>query len=277
MKKYQNKPKVSRDEFVIDEYNIYDNPEKKLPRRLGDEPYMPLSTTRLLLSGLPGCGKRNLIMNIVDRMDPAPSCIHIVHCDPETTEYDNLALLGCPVYTYSPYDFPTFENIVKPDGDDSGSDEGNGAENVGSGEEDDAGSGEVEGDVKPKKGSPLVIVDEITSDTLGPEGRSRFERLVNHGCTHGDTTLFCSIQSLINLPAKVRRGFNHFALWKQNDISLNRMVSTRCGIKPELLDRLFDLCEDKRDFIYIDMDEGPLSNMRYRLNWMSPIEIVGHD
>lgn len=250
----------------VDSYNIYENPEKKPPRRLGPYPYMPYSTTRLLLSGLPGCGKRNLIMNIIDRMDPPPSAVHIVHIDPDTREYDQLAELGCPVYMYSPYDFPTFENITKPSEDFSDDDTPQPSDDT---PPDDAGQ-----DTPPSTGSPLVIVDEITSDTLGTEGRSRFERLVNHGCTHGDTTLFCSIQSLINLPAKVRRGFNHFALWKQNDEQLNKLVSSRCGVTSDLLQKLFDLCESPKDFIYIDMDYNKESPDRYRLNWMSPIQII---
>lgn len=236
-----------------DAYFIYKNPEKKALVRMGEERYMPNATSRILLSGLPGVGKRNLILNIIDRMDPPPSCVHLVHIDPLTTEYDHVAA-RVPVLMYSPEDFPTISNIENPF--------------ESSDNENDAGEDSEE---KKETLGPLVIVDEITTDQLGKEGAARFERLVNYGCTHRDTTLICSIQSLLNLPPKVRRAFNCFALWKQNDEQLNKIVSNRCGIHMDFLESLFQLCQSKYDFIFIDTDEERESEWRYRLNWMYPI------
>jgi hypothetical protein len=240
------------------EYVIFDNPEKKEKRRLGDYRYMPLNTSRILLSGLPGVGKRNLILNMVYKMNPPPSYIHIVHIDPLTHEYDALNSIA-PVLMYSPDDFPTAGNIEKPE-EDSGDD----AQHSESGSEDE----------NEKKGSPLIIIDEITTDQLNKEGIKRFERLVNYVCTHRDATLMCSIQSMMNIPAKVRRSFNNMALWIQNDMILNKIMSARCGVAPELLKLLFNLCKDKYDFIYIDADEERDSEWRYRLNWMHPITLT---
>lgn len=235
-------------EKITDAYFIYKNPEKKPLIRMGNERYMPNATSRILLSGLPGVGKRNLILNIIDRIDPPPSCVHLVHIDPLTTEYDQIAD-KMPVLIYTPEDFPTIANIEKPFEDDESDEE-----------------------LSEKKTSgPLVIVDEITTDQLGKQGAARFERLVNYGCTHRNTTLFCSIQSLLNLPPKVRRAFNCFALWKQNDEQLNKIVSNRCGIEMDFLQSLFGLCQSKYDFIFIDTDEDRESEWRYRLNWMYPI------
>lgn len=242
------------------EYVIFENPEKKDRRRLGPWVYMPYSTSRILLSGLPGVGKRNLILNMIHKMDPYPSCIHVVHIDPLTSEYDALGELGIPVLIYSPEDFPTAGNIEEPE------------EESGEGEESGESEGS-EGEEKKKVGSPLVIVDEITTDQLGRVGAARFERLANYVCTHRDTTLICSIQSMMSIPAKVRRAFNHFALWRQNDGILNKMIAGRCGVGMDFLEDLFSLCKNKHEFIYIDLDEGPDSVNRYRLNWMYPIVV----
>jgi hypothetical protein len=244
------------------EYVIFSNPDKKDKKRLGPYPYMPLSTSRILLSGLPGTGKRNLILNMVHKMKPIPSCVHIVHIDPLTTEYDQLANSGIQTFIYSPDDFPTMANIEVPEIDDEET-----IENEDKNSDDDDSAG--------KKGSPLVIVDEITSDQLGRIGTARFERLINYGCTHRDTTLICSIQSMMNLPAKVRRSFNQYALWRQNDEILNKIISQRCGIGLEFLELLFNVCKNKYEFVYVDLDEDRDSPMRYRLNWLYPISI--HD
>lgn len=264
---------------------IFPNPEKANRFQLGPDEYMPMSSSRILLSAMPGCGKRNVILNIVSRMSPPPSVVHLVHCDPNTTEYDILAEdMKIPVLTYDPADFPTLENIEAPDpvGSDSGSD----AE----AESDDRNplSDPVEGgrnplapdpegptrDTAPPLANPLVIVDECTSEQLGKAGSARLERLVNHVCTHRNTTLMCSIQSLLNIPAKARRGFNHLALWPQADTTVNQMAAQRAGLKYDMLKDLFGLCKSRHDFIWIDLDRNPDSPWRYRLNFSVPITIV---
>lgn len=227
---------------------IYDNPEKKGKIRMGEEPYMPYNTSRILLSAMPGCGKRNLIFNILHRMKPPPSIVHLVHHDPHCTEYDSIIDMGIPLLIYGPDNFPTLNNIDNPYEDES-----------------------VE---KKPLDNPLIIVDEITNDSLGKIGAHRFERLVNHACTHRNATLLCSIQSLMSIPPKARRGFNHFALWKQADKQLNKLVADRASIKSETLEDMFELCRDKYDFIYIDLDSPHDSEWRYRLNFLEPITII---
>jgi len=238
---------------------IYENPEKKGKTRLGQEEYMPNSTSRILMSAMPGCGKRNLIFNIIHRMKPPPSVVHLVHHDPYCTEYNSIIDMGIPLIMYSPDNFPTLENIDDPFGEE---------------DERDEESKEDGGKEKKPLDNPLIIVDEITNDSLGKQGSHRFERLVNHACTHRNATLMCSIQSLMSIPPKARRGFNHFALWKQADKQLNKLVADRASIKPNTLEDMFELCKDKYDFIYIDLDSPHDSQWRYRLNFIEPITII---
>lgn len=238
---------------------------------------MPLSTSRILLSGLPGVGKRNLILNMIHKMEPLPSCIHIVHIDPLTSEYDALIQMGIPVLIYSPEEFPTAANIEQPDEEapaENSTDESSLPYGMDENNVKSFDSGKADESDDAPAGSPLVIVDEITTDQLGKIGSARFERLVNYVCTHRDTTLICSIQSMMNLPAKVRRSFNHFALWRQNDEILNKIIAQRCGIGLDFLELLFGLCQNKYEFIYIDLDEDRESEWRYRLNWLYPITVT---
>jgi hypothetical protein len=85
----------------------------------------------------------------------------------------------------------------------------------------------------------------------------------------------CSIQSLLNIPPKCRRAFNHFVLWPQTDGEVNKMVARRAGIKPEVLDDLFQACRNKYDNIWVDTDADEGSLWRYRRNLMSPITVSG--
>lgn len=240
---------------------IFPNPEKSNRFKLGDEEFMPMSSSRILLSAMPGCGKRNVILNIIYRMKPKPTHVHLVHCDPSTIEYDCLGDLGIPFSIYSPSEFPTLENIENPNGGELG-------------DPDDEDAEEDADDDKPILSNPLVIVDECTHDQLGTHGSSRFERMVNHVCTHRNTTLICSIQSLINIPPKARRGFNHLVLWKQADKSVNQMAAVRAGVPYDMLCDLFELLKTKYDFIWIDLDQDIDNPWRFRLNMISPISII---
>lgn len=240
---------------------VFSHPEKGVRFRLGPQPYMPWSGSRILLSGPPGSGKRNLIINIIAKMVPPPSIVHLVHCCPDTTEYNVLTGAGIPLHVYSPDDFPTNLNIVAPESD---------------ADEDDQGDGSAESDVEamPRLTNPVVVIDEVTTEQLKHKMSMRFERMVNYVATHNNATVLCSIQSLLNLPPKARRGFNHFVLWRQRDSMLNQLVAHRSGISPDELERLFGLCETRHDFIWIDCDADADSEWRYRLCMIEPIRFV---
>lgn len=242
---------------------VFPNPEKGNKFRLGLEEYMPMSSSRILLSGLPGSGKRNVILNIIHRMKPKPNVVHLVHCDDQTIEYDCIADAGIPLVVYNPSDFPTIKNIEEPDVDYG---------NISPGEYDSDDTNEKNEKIAPLQ-NPLVIVDEVTTDQLGKVGSHRFERLVNHVATHRNTTVICSIQSLINIPPKSRRAFNHIALWKQADKAVDQMAAARSGIPYDTLRDFFGLCRSPYDFIWIDLDSDHDSPWRYRLDFISPIII----
>lgn len=235
---------------------IFENPDKRGARPSGPGEAMPMWPFRLLLSGPPGSGKRNMLLNLVFRLDPPPSAIHIVHYDPETIEYEILESLGVPMFYYDPADFPVADNLSGPDPPPLG---------------DGGEAPPPKGGANPLGACPLVIVDELTSDVLPTESKARFERLMNFGSTHRNTSVIASIQSVVNLPPKARRGFNQFCLWKQPDESASTLAATRAGIPPAMLRELFELCTDSHDSIWIDTDQRPDSIWRFRLNMLTPI------
>lgn len=249
---------------------IYPNPEKKGKIRLGQEEYMPNVTSRMLLSGPPGSGKRNVILNLVSRMIPPPSVCHLVHHDPDTIEYDKLAEWGIPVLIYKPNDMPNLENIDDPWGDKKGGQ----IEDEQSDQSDPSeGKEGVTQETSTTLDNPLIIIDEVTADSLNKIGLHRFERLINHACTHRNATLICSSQSAMNVPPKARRGFNHYALWKQADEGLSKVVAGKVSVKPEVLEDLLGLLKTPHDFIWIDLDSAYDSPWRFRLNLIEPINI----
>lgn len=265
---------------------VFDNPDKTGVRPSGDGPFMPSWPFRLLLNGPPGSGKRNMLMNVVFRLDPPPSAVHICHYDSDTIEYDELAQLGAPMYYYATDDFPQADNLSEPDlPDDWGAGakapEGEPEET----EEEAAARQEAfvaelrAAEVRRRGASPLVIVDELTKDVLPRESASKFERLVNYCSTHRNTTVMCSIQDVVGLPPKVRRAFNQFCLWKSPDRGATVMAANRVGVPPRMLDELFQLCESRHDSIWVDATQPPDSPWRFRLNFLCPIratETVRH-
>lgn len=236
---------------------VFDNPDKVINRSSGNSSFMPQWPFRLLVCGPPNSGKRNMLLNVIFRLDPPPSAIHIIHIDPFTTEYNQLELLGCPLYFYSPEDFITADNVSNPPL----------PETIGNIEltEDD------EIDTTLFGTDPLVIIDEVTGDMLNKENKTRFDRLMNYVSSHKNTTVMCSIQAITSLPPRCRRAFNQYVLWKQSDHDANVMASNRAGVPYEMLQDLFKLCTNKHDSIWVDCDKANDAAGRFRLNMIYPI------
>jgi hypothetical protein len=233
---------------------IFKNPDKLITRSSGTTIDMPQWPFRLVCAGPPNSGKGNMLLNLIFQLHPPPSAIHIIHYDPHTTEYNKLEDIGVPIYYYDYNHFIRDEDITEP-------------EIVSTG---DIEKDEIISNINFAS-DPLVIIDEITRDLISNESEMRWERLMNFTSSHRNTTVLCSIQSLVNLPPKVRRAFNQYVLWKQTDKSSNTLAATRAGIPPEMLNELFQLCHDKYDSIWIDCDRSMDDVYRFRLNMSIPI------
>ncbi len=247
---------------------VFSNPDKQGDRPSGPEEWCPRWPYRCCLSGPPNSGKRNHILNLVFKMHPPPSCVLLVHVDPETREYDILEELGVPLMVFSYDDFPTDENIKNPDPPPFGDT----ADGISSSSDSDSVD-------EPRSGadlgsSPLVIVDEITSDLLSKEMKVRFERLVNFTSSHRNCTVLCSIQDMMSLQPKVRRAFNHFDLWASPDANQAALVAKRAGIPKEMVQDLLKLCVERRDSIWIDCTRPSGDPYQFRLNIMTPIRVA---
>lgn len=248
---------------------IFANPEKLNHRPSGTHECLPMWPFRWLLTGPPGSGKRNIYLNIIFRLDPPPSAIHIIHYDPNTIELEILEDLGVPMYYYSYEDIPLSENISNPDEPEIGDSTIPNAIN-----ESDVEPMDVEQEQNLGE-CPLVIIDEIIDDLLSPQSRMRLDRLLNYASTHRNCSVICSIQSLISIPSSSRRAFNIFTLWKQADKNSNLLTAQRSGIHPSMLTELFDdLCHDMHDNITIDLTRKIDDPWRIRYNLLCPVKCL---
>ncbi len=253
-----------------DELIVFENPEKRPKQRAGPDEFMPYRDARVMLSAMPGSGKRSMILNIVFRIWPRPRAIHVVHSDPDTIEYNELHKLSnerraVPVNVYSPADFPDLDAIANPvNGPPLRRKRIHDVTDGAAGDED-------EPEFDPDIGPSVVIIDECPKSLLGKTGAERMERLINQGATHLDTIVLCSLQSMVNVPLDARRGFNHFALWKHADKFVNKWAADKIGISGDTLADLFEFCESKYDCIWIDA-ESP--DWRFRRNFIEQITFV---
>lgn len=244
------------------EYIIYENPEKEPPYRLGKGEYMPFNTTRLLMSALPGSGKRSLALNLIFEMDPKPKKIMIVHHDTDTIEYDILGNIGCPIEFYDVSNFPTKENLIIDDSEESDSEKS-----------DSEKSHDMEQLHDSTANGYVLIIDEITADSLDKTNRARFERAINWMATHMNVFIICSIQSLMSIPVKARRGFSMFAIWKQNDDMLNTLTAQKAGVSVDMLKSMFSLLHTRYEFITVDTMRSADDPFRFAFCLKSPIII----
>jgi hypothetical protein len=118
----------------------------------------------------------------------------------------------------------------------------------------------------------LVVIDDIEVKRLSKEQMARLDRLFGFVSTHKNISIIMTAQNAFDIPPIVRRCTNLWILWKIDDIESLQMLVRKTGIKKALFDKLFDLCENKHDSIWIDKTEG--SPYPLRFNGFEVIEKV---
>ncbi len=235
--------------MAADPLLIFSNPDKQTHANKGKEPeYMPKWPWRLLACGPPGCGKRNLILNVISKLNPRASSIDVVHIDPESEEYKMLEDFGGEARTkpyvtyYTPDAPPTFKMVGNENDDDLGG-----------------------------QSRPLLIIDETPTKMLKRSAQSEIERLCGYGSTHKNMSICFSFQNFTDVLPNVRRLFNNFAIWPTVDNQVVQLAANKVGVPPEELEDLLSLCVHPTDFIWVDATVPQDSEWRFRLNFTVPI------
>jgi hypothetical protein len=199
---------------------VHENPDKisadKIPDRR--DAIYPLSPSRVLIAGAPGCGKGNMALRIIGEHPIPYDTISVVHLCPEET--DEYKILGDNVKMLNEMDLPSPEDFAR--------DKRN-----------------------------LVIIDEVSSIGKPAAWKKRLDRLFNFTSTHKNATIFYLVQNAFDAPVGVRRACSAFCLFKSPDTTMIKTLGRRLGIKDmhEIFD---ELNFGKHDSLWIDMSgSGP--------------------
>jgi hypothetical protein len=212
---------------------IFTNPEKDGHSK-SSNPLIPDWPFRLFACGPPNSGKRVQILNLILALPKYPDKITIIHLDQNTDEYRDLeagSIKGDEgVEIYSPEEVPSFEYF---DGD--------------------------------KRN--LLIIDEVNMDALSKKQLSTVERLFGHASTHRNLSIILCYQQFHKVPTAIRRGCNHYILFKNIDENELGQTANRVGTPVETLKEIFaDILRSPHDSLWIDLTAEQGSPYRYRLN-----------
>lgn len=233
-------------------YLIYDNPDKTGHFTPSEKnPCQPGHPARIIIVGKPGCGKRSVMINILENYDFYFDTVTEVHASARSAEHD--------IFTGDDDDFD-YELYQW-----------------------DHSTDEFDPNPWPKIGVPpikrfeeknedgshknhVLILDEPPTDWT-TRLRREVGTLMNYNSTHNHCTVFLITQHFQNLPLQVREAATHFIFFPSPNRQITNFWSSRCGVD---LTRLFPIiCRSKYDSICVDMTgEGP----RIRRNVYEPIE-----
>ena len=119
-----------------------------------------------------------------------------------------------------------------------------------------------------------LVVDDVDLDGLGRDAASRLDRTLGYASTHSSLTVLVTCQNLAQIPIRVRRMMNVFAVWTPTDkdavYKLGRATSTPLDDMRQLL-QVVDDTDSPYSFMLIDHSGR---GETYRLNGSVPIEMV---
>lgn len=204
---------------------------------------IPIS--RMLILGLSGSGKTNLIKNIIAHQEPEYQKIIVVHHDPDTKEYRDLE--GGDDF-FLTTEIPGLEMFKKDE------DEENEDENI----------------------KYLVIFDDVYTKGLKKEDEKKFNKLITYVSTHKQAQVIISTQDYTTISPAIRRNINIFCLYKIHDRISQKLLTKKLGLSTTGLYKIFSgrdpIIKKKHDFLMYDtLPDAPLS--KFRINGITPINM----
>lgn len=236
---------------------IWKHPHKgKKPPGVKDKG-LPTWPWRCCIVGPPGSGKRNTALTILDRIDPFPDKIVVIHLDPERGGKDEYAMAD---EWHSPNAVPDFEQFdiggVTPTEDD-----------------DDCVSTRTSA-ADPQRQErvkrTLVIIDEIPWFGLDKANRQRLRSLLNYVSTHANTSVIVQSQDYCAIDVQVRAACPWLILPGR---TVNRgtlqLISKKIGCDSDEILELQGLLRGPYDSLSADSLADPRE--RWKLNLFTPI------
>lgn len=118
----------------------------------------------------------------------------------------------------------------------------------------------------------LVILDDLDYSTFNKEQLRRLSRLMGTWSTHRNCSTIVCAQRFFNLPACVRDLCNFWILWPSDNKRNRKIMAHSIGLSRTQLNRLFDLCQNEHDSIWIDRTDMN-TPYKYRLNGFDILDI----
>lgn len=129
------------------------------------------------------------------------------------------------------------------------------------------GSEDLDPDIKT-----LVIIDDLFVKKLPKESEAKLDRLFGYNRTHKNTSVIITAQDYVQLPPNIRRLCNIFIIWKVHDLTSQKLLAKKIGLKERDLYELFKhVLNGPKDSLTVDMtDDTPC---KFRRNIGIPLNI----
>lgn len=98
----------------------------------------------------------------------------------------------------------------------------------------------------------LVILEDLEFKHMGKEQKARLSRLYGNWSTHGNISICSTSQDFFQIIPLVKRCTNLFIVWPMIDESVQSMIARQMGLSLIGLRRLFALCTEPHDSVWID-------------------------
>ena len=121
-------------------------------------------------------------------------------------------------------------------------------------------------------GEKLLICDDNALIGLSSKGgvdsqRMRADRIVGHGSTHCNLSVYIAQQMMVNVPPNIRRLASHFVLFPHRIAHDSiPLVAKSCMVEKKHMYQLFDWTKQTGDYAFILITNEPDGRHRVRLN-----------
>ena len=265
--------------LLVNMIRVYDNPDKPDGKKKS-KGWEILWPARIFITGPPGCGKRNTLLNYYNTIKPKPDRTILIHLDPNTTEYD--------IIEHEKMKLEDFIDEMISESEDRNHSKkieynvqiDNEPVSDAKTDNEPISDNEPASECHEKSDKNLVIIDEINISALPKAKINQFRTLFNYISTHKNTTVILSYQDFFRVPTEIRDACNQFAIFRDHNLIKLKLIAIRIG---ENVDTLYEivtgLLRYNHDFMWVDMDEPKESLWHLRLNFYSPIrrKYVGYD
>lgn len=214
--------------------HVYENPEKVLDitEPTDERGVAPVHPCRIVMAGPAGCGKRNLALNLLKRLQLRFDKWSVLTLDKKTTEWQKIE------------DQPGFRLFSWDDSKDRLP---------------------PLSEFTQKDGRSVLLIDEAPFSRLGRERLSQLERLFAHGSSHGSLSLIIMHQKCTSIPIEIRNNCQYFCLWATPMRPCMRYFEDMLGLPIRQIMQGYG----RKDCLCMDVTgAGPL----LRKNWFYPFE-----